>query len=116
MLPDRRGYLWHIRDAAAAIIKFTRGIDEATFISNDLVHSAVERKFEIIGEALKLLGQVDPELAAKFPDRLKIIAFRNLLAHGYAVVEHDRVWEVSQNELLVLQKVVVELLDEFDAQ
>ena len=116
MLPDRRGYLWHIRDAAAAIIKFTRGIDEATFISNDLVHSAVERKFEIIGEALKLLGQVDPELAAKFPDRLKIIAFRNLLVHGYAVVEHDRVWEVSQNELLALHKVVVELLDEFDAQ
>ena len=51
---DIRDYLNDIIDAAAKILEFTKNItsyDE--FIDNDMLLSAVIRKFEIIGEAIK---------------------------------------------------------------
>ena len=53
MQRDPRAWLWDVRDAAAASIsEFTAGLDANTYARTPLVHSAVERKFEIIGEAL----------------------------------------------------------------
>jgi uncharacterized protein with HEPN domain len=46
------------------------------------VRAAVERKFEVVGEALGQLARLDPELAARIPDYRRIIAFRNILIHG----------------------------------
>jgi uncharacterized protein with HEPN domain len=65
----------------------------------ELVHSAVERKFEIIGEALRQLARLDPAMASRIPDMRDIIAFRNVLIHGYAVVEHNQVWRIAQSSL-----------------
>jgi uncharacterized protein with HEPN domain len=42
---------------------------------------------------------VDATLAARVPDIREIIAFRNVLIHGYAVVEHDRVWRIAEESL-----------------
>jgi uncharacterized protein with HEPN domain len=47
-----RAYLWDVRNAAIAILDFTAGLDAKIYAETDVVHSAVERKFEIIGEAL----------------------------------------------------------------
>jgi uncharacterized protein with HEPN domain len=77
-----------------------------------LIHSAVERKFEIIGEALNLLTKVDPDLARRIPEHAEIIAFRNQLIHGYAAVDHERVWRIAQTSLPGLRVVVSALLDE----
>jgi uncharacterized protein with HEPN domain len=52
-----------------------------------MVQSAVERPFEIIGEALNQLSKIAPDITAKIPDCGQIIAFRNILIHGYAVLE-----------------------------
>lgn len=60
-----------------------------------LVQSAVERQFEIIGEALKQLSKVAPEVASKVPDCGQIIAFPNILIHGYAVFDKAIVWKIS---------------------
>ena len=111
---DQRGYLWDVLGAADAIIEFTGGLDHEAYAASSITHSAVERKFEIIGEALNLLNRVDPEIAAKIPERFKIIAFRNLLAHGYAVVEHERVWDIAHKELLTLRTAVVDILAELE--
>lgn len=70
---------------------FLAGVDFTAYAENAMIHSAVERKFEIIGEALNPLAKADPLLAARLPDPAEIIAFRNLLVHAYAVVEHSRV-------------------------
>jgi uncharacterized protein with HEPN domain len=64
-----------------------------------VIHSAVERKFQIIGEALNLLSKADAALAASIPDLAQIVAFRNVLIHGYAVVEHPRVWRIIRESL-----------------
>jgi len=60
---DARSLLWDIAEAAAAIDGFIEGLGLDRYAQSPLVHSAVERKFEIIGEALGQLTRLDPELA-----------------------------------------------------
>ena len=52
-----------------------------------MLRAAVERQFEIIGEAFVGLRRVDPALAAGIRDLSRIIAFRNVLIHAYATVD-----------------------------
>ena len=109
---DAKTYLWDIENAADAILRFLAGLDAQAYAETDLVHSAVERKFEIIGEALRQLAKIDPVLASRIPDMRDIIAFRNILIHGYAVVEHDQVWRIAQSSLPQLRATVATLLAE----
>jgi uncharacterized protein with HEPN domain len=51
-------------------------------------------------------------LAQRIPYIREIIAFRNLLIHGYAVVEHDRVWRIAETSLPGLRATVAALLQE----
>ena len=87
-------------------------MDEKTYEANQLVTSAVERKFEIIGEALSQLAKVDPALAKRIPELARIVGFRNLLIHGYSTIDHQRVWALTRQELLSLREVVEALLME----
>ena len=49
---DVKKYLFDILNAARDIEQYTRGVDYASYIADGQVQAAVERKFEIIGEAL----------------------------------------------------------------
>jgi uncharacterized protein with HEPN domain len=109
---DSRSYLWDVRQAADAILGFTAGLDVQTYAETEIVHSAVERKFEIIGEAPSQLAKLDPALAGRIPDIRDIIAFRNVLIHGYAAIEHARVWRIAEAFLPRLRVAVDALLDE----
>jgi uncharacterized protein with HEPN domain len=111
---DAKTYLWDIQNAADTILRFVTGLDAQKYEETELVHSAVERKFEIIGEALRQLASLDPHLASRIPDMRDIIAFRNILIHGYAVVEHNQVWRIAQSSLPNLRATVAALLAEFE--
>jgi uncharacterized protein with HEPN domain len=76
------------------------------------VQAAVERKFEVIGEALNQLARLDAQLAERVPDLPQIVAFRNQLIHGYATVNPSTVWNIAQNALPYLVASVQSLLDE----
>ena len=112
MQRDPRAFLWDVREAALAIQSFTAGMDAAAYSGNEMAQAAVERKFEIIGEALNQLSKLDAGLAARIPDLPQIVAFRNQLIHGYAAVKVSTVWNVTQNALVPLIAVVQTLLDE----
>ena len=112
MQRDPRAFVWDVREAALAIQSFTADLDAAAFAANEMAQSAVERKFEIIGEALNQLAKLDATLAARIPDLPQIVAFRNQLIHGYATVNVSTVWNVTQNALPPLVDVVQTLLDE----
>jgi uncharacterized protein with HEPN domain len=109
---DPRSFLWDVRDAADAIARFTSSLDSSGYAGNEIVRAAVERKFEIIGEALNQLAKRDPALARRIPDFRDIISFRNLLIHGYAVVNQDEVWDAVQTSLPRLREAVAALLEE----
>jgi uncharacterized protein with HEPN domain len=112
MQRDPRAFLWDVRDAALAIQGFVAGMDGAAFEANAMAQSAVERKFEIIGEALNQLSKLDATLAARIPELAQIVAFRNQLIHGYATVRVATVWNVQRNALPPLLAVVEVLLGE----
>ncbi|HEY3397201.1 MAG TPA: HepT-like ribonuclease domain-containing protein [Armatimonadota bacterium] len=110
MQPKSPKWLHDLRTSADFILQLTAGKTLADYVADPVVHAAVERHFEIIGEAMKRLAQHDPETAAAIGDYPRIIAFRNLLIHGYELVEHDQVWQVIQEHLPKLQKQVETLL------
>jgi uncharacterized protein with HEPN domain len=109
---DPRAYLWDAREAAAAILEFVEGKSFDDYASDRLLRSAVERQFEIIGEALTQLCKIEPQWAERIPDVPQIIAFRNLLIHGYASVNDLTVWRTIQESLPTLYETVTRLLDE----
>jgi uncharacterized protein with HEPN domain len=104
-------FLWDVQEAGGRIQEFVVGLDFDAFASDVLVRSAVERQFEIIGEALSQLSRSSPVLVAQIPEAGRIIAFRNILIHGYAVLDHEIVWQVIHDHLPPLLQVVERLLD-----
>lgn len=102
-------------DAAVAtekIGRFTAGKDEAEFNSSDLLQSAVERQFEIIGEAIGALRRQSPRVADRIPDLVKIIGFRNVLIHEYDQIRAGVIWRTVKVELRRLRAVLQQLLAE----
>lgn len=88
--------LFDALSAAKSIQEFSATLTKETFISNELIQSACERKFEIIGEALNRLRKQFPEVAAEIPEIDQIIGFRNIIAHGYDIVDSELVWDTIQ--------------------
>jgi uncharacterized protein with HEPN domain len=103
MQRDARCYLWDALKAAEAVQTFLRGKTYEAFIDDDLVRSAVERQLQIIGEALSQLARVDPRIASNIAELPRIIAFRNILVHGYAAIDYDTVWRLIEDKLPELQ-------------
>ncbi|MDP2066912.1 MAG: DUF86 domain-containing protein [Burkholderiaceae bacterium] len=68
-----------IRSAADFVKTATDGVALPQFKQDRLLRQAVERNFEIIGEAMRRLEKDDPDTAARITDYRRIIAFRNVL-------------------------------------
>ena len=68
------------------------------FIANEEKYEAVNRKFEIIGEAARRLS---PDARKKFPEIpwQLVSAMRNILIHDYAEVNLNIVWDAAQDDL-----------------
>jgi uncharacterized protein with HEPN domain len=111
MQPESPKLLEDVRAAAEFILRVTRGRTLADYRSNELLRPAVERHFEIIGEALVRLSKRDPETVMEIPDHPRIIAFRNVLIHGYDAIDDSRVWDAIQNNLPALYEQVKGLLE-----
>lgn len=110
MRPEAAAYLWDARNAADRIASFIDGISGDAYLSDELRRSAVERQLEIIGEALNSLRKIDPETAARIPDLQRIIGLRNVLAHGYAVIDDNVVWVAASDRVPQLREVISQML------
>jgi uncharacterized protein with HEPN domain len=111
MRPDPKKYLWDALHAAELVHDFARGQSFVDYQSDAKLRSAVERQFEIIGEALSQLSKVDPSTASRVPELGRIVAFRNILIHGYATVDDALVWQVLVDKLPGLRQALNELLN-----
>ncbi len=101
--------LYDIEQAVALIVEFTAGIEFEDYATSALLRSAVERQFEIIGEALNRLKRIDEETIERITDHQRIIGFRNILAHGYDVVSNELVWDIVENRLAILQQEIEQI-------
>jgi len=113
MLPlEVRKYLFDIAQACDLLTQFTGGKTFTDYSADALLRSAVERQFEVVGEALNQALHQYPDLANRISDCRRIVAFRNRLIHGYAFVSDEVVWGVLETNLPTLRREVQWLLDE----
>jgi uncharacterized protein with HEPN domain len=100
------------RQAALAIERFVEGKSFGDYAGDELLRAAVERKFEIIGEALGQLGKIDSATLQRITHYARIIAFRNILIHGYSSLDDRIVWDVIAAHLPKLRSECEQLLQE----
>jgi uncharacterized protein with HEPN domain len=112
MHPKSPKWLHDIVEACELIQSATQGRALADYEQDRLLRSAIERNFEIIGEALNRLHKTDPATSARVPEHAAIIGFRNVLIHGYDYVDHSRVWQIIQSDVPRLRAQVEQLLKE----
>ena len=80
---ESKKYLYDIARAAKLALGFIEGKNFADYSANPMLRSAVERQLEIVGQALAQLARTDPPAASQIGEYQRIIAFRNILIHGY---------------------------------
>lgn len=102
-----------LTDAVEAGESISQNLSGRTF--NDyrdsrFMRRAVEREFEIIGEALNRLSASDSATAERIPELRRTVDFRNRIIHGYDTVDDEAVWDIAQVHLPVLLQRVRELL------
>jgi len=109
---EAKKLLEDIRRAAELITRFVEDKHLADYAADPLLRSGVERQFEIIGEALNRLTRTEEAVAERITHSSRIIAFRNILIHGYDLVDHGVVWDVIETHLPLLRRQVQALLAE----
>ncbi|MGH2614149.1 MAG: HepT-like ribonuclease domain-containing protein [Thermomicrobiales bacterium] len=116
MHPKSPKWLDDIADACAFIAQITANATAADYDADRLLRHAVERNFEIIGEALRRLERTDPLTAARISGYRAAGDFRNRLAHQYDDVDNAQVWEIVQDIVPVVYREAEQLLREAEME
>jgi uncharacterized protein with HEPN domain len=110
MQHDLNTYLYDIVACCHNIKQFIKNKDYIDYTKEILIKSAVERQFEIIGEALKRISQEYPETFKKITDARRMVDFRNVISHGYDIISDQTVWNIIQDNLDKLLNECQELM------
>jgi len=112
MRHEAAAFLRDADHAAGLAQDFVQGRTRDDMATDALLRSGVERQLQIVGEALSQLARLDDELASKIPDLSDIVGLRNILVHGYAKVNLDRLWRVLHEDVPTLRLQLQALLRE----
>jgi uncharacterized protein with HEPN domain len=103
--------LLDVREAGESILQHTAGKSLVEYSADRFFRRAVEREFEIIGEALNRIDRLDPPTAARIFKLRLIVDFRNRIIHGYDTVDDTVVWGIVEKHRPSLIKEVAGLLE-----
>ncbi len=112
MRPEIRAHLSDILVAANLIIENTAEISFDQYEEDEMLRSAVERQFEIIGEATRRLANDDRSVAEKITGYQTIIGLRNRIAHEYDNIANHTIWDIVQNNIPALINEVTILVEQ----
>ena len=111
MKNDAFAYLNDIQNAANAILEYLKDCPTFDDYTKDRkTRRAVEREFEIIGEAMNRVLKLEPSI--RISDARKIVDFRNFVIHDYNRIDNQLVWQTAQSKLPQLIEEVSSLLSE----
>lgn len=114
----RRDYNLFVRDILDAINhieKFVGSMNYEEFIRDDKTSTAVVKKIEIIGEAIKNIPKDIRASYSNIPWR-DIIGMRNKIAHDYFGIDYEIVWKVIKEKLPALKVQVAQMLKKIEKQ
>jgi uncharacterized protein with HEPN domain len=96
--PRDKAWLLDIIRQINATVATVENLDYEAYSIDLNIRLAIERRFEIIGEAARRLS---PETRAMFPSVPwgKVIGLRNHLAHRYDEIDHSLLWSVLKEGL-----------------
>jgi len=83
--------------------------DFNVYQSNKMLRRAVEREFEIIGEAMNRIVQIDAKI--NISTKKQIINMRNRVIHGYDKIDDAIIWGTIIRHLPVLKKEIQSLIE-----
>ena len=106
-------FLQDIQNSVFKIFKYTDGIEYNDFISNDMIKDAVERNFEIIGEAVKNLSEDFRNKYSNIPFK-QIAGMRDKLIHDYFGVDYEIVWKTIKDKLPQFNADITKLINDFE--
>ncbi|MFW5758512.1 MAG: DUF86 domain-containing protein [Bacteroidota bacterium] len=110
---DRNDQIY-LEDILISMERIIEYIGEKTFeefVNDNMVVDAVVRNFEIIGEAT---NNVPEEIKNRHPDMpwRKMYGLRNVVSHAYFGIDHELIWEITQNNLPENIKEIKRIIDE----
>ncbi|MBK9983448.1 MAG: DUF86 domain-containing protein [Saprospiraceae bacterium] len=78
--------------------------------SNLLLKRAIEREFEIIGEAIHRIIKQDPSFSTTIPEAKSIIGLRNQIIHAYDNISDENIWSILVNHLPILKQQIDDII------
>ncbi len=110
---DSTIFLKDVLDSIDKIERYLQGFDFEKFKTDEVKIDAVIRNVEIIGEAANNLTRDFRSNNTSIEWR-KIIATRNRIIHGYATVDLEIIWNITQKDLGNLKTEIEKILEESD--
>lgn len=101
-------YIKDILEAISRIQEFTEGMNFEDFIKDDRTSSAVIRKLEIIGEAVKQLPKEAKERFKEIPWQ-SLAKTRDKIIHFYHGVDYEIIWKIIKDDLPPLKPIFIEI-------
>lgn len=83
--------------------------DFNNYTNNKMLRRAVEREFEIMGEAMDKLLKLDEDISISSKHQIK--GMRNRVIHGYDKIDDEIVWGTISRHLPTLKKEIKDLLE-----
>ena len=103
-------FLFDINDSISSIeIYLGEKRDFNVYLNNKMLRRAIEREFEIIGEALNKIEKLNSSI--DISSKKQIISVRNRVIHGYDKIDNEIIWGIIVRHLPLLKKEIFDLLN-----
>ncbi len=116
MRPETAAALYDMSQAANRIVAATEGKAFDDYQADWYFQSAVERQFEILGEALARIREFEQPIFEQIPEAAKVVALRNVIIHGYDAIDPRVLWAIVEHRLPELRTLLTRLLEEAGRQ
>jgi uncharacterized protein with HEPN domain len=106
-------YLLLIDQSLVQIATYTPDAIES-FLEDQMCQDAVAMRLQEIGENLARIRDATPDYFAEHSDDTwnKIIGLRNLISHGYNIIDQEQIWEIIKKHLPGFAQRIKNLLQE----
>jgi uncharacterized protein with HEPN domain len=102
-------YLFDIKESIDSIEKYLGSKrDFKVYVADKMLRRAIEREFEIIGEAMSRIEKLDATI--NISSKKQIISMRNRVIHGYDKIDNEIIWGTIVRHLPALKIEIQELL------